>query len=288
MYLFLVLGILIASLVLLGVIVLRRLPELRVLDLKDIPEEKKDATKIKILEAKFLRQHQKTQEKLGKVVSPFKAKTSMFAQKLSDKVKLIEKKYKRQEQIEETRVKSINELFGEAEAFIEEENYNEAEKNLIEVLARDKKNFQAYEMLSELYRRTKSYDQAEEVIKYLIKLKSLKFRQDKTPEYLKREKLEDAEDEILGAVDLDTGLSRYYDDLAEIYEAMGKPEKALDSYLKANAIEPNNPKFLDKVIELAIVIGDKGLVKKTYRRLKEINPENAKLGGFKEALEKMK
>jgi predicted Zn-dependent protease len=288
MYLFLVLGVLVISLVFLGIIFLRRLPELRVLDLKDIPKEKKDATKIKILEAKFLRQHQKTQERLDKVVSPLKAKTSLFAKNVSDKVKLIEKKYKRQEQIEEIKVKSINELFGEAEALLDSGNYNEAEKNLIEVLARDKKNFQAYEMLSELYRRSKSYDQAEEVIKYLIKLKSLKFRQDKTPEYLKREKLEDTENEILEAIDIDSSLSRYYDDLAEVYGSMGKSDKALDAYLKANAIEPNNPKFLDKVIELAIVIGDKGLTKKTYRRLKEINPENAKLGGFKEALEKMK
>lgn len=288
MEIILILLILIVSLILLALIVLRRLPELKVLDIAAIPKEKKDETKIKILETKFLRQHQKNQAKLSKAVLPFKTKTGDWLKKVSDQVKLMEKKYKHQEQVEEARVKSINELFGEAEALIKAGEFSKAETSLIEVIARDKKNFQAYEMLSKLYRLNKNYSQAEEVIKYLIKLKSLKFRKNKSADDLKKERIEEAENELLEVVDTDSELSKYYDNLAEVYEAMDKKDKALDSYLKANAIEPNNPKFLDKVIELAIVVGDAGLAKKTYRRLKEINPDNAKLAGFGEALEKMK
>ena len=99
--------------------------------------------------------------------------------------------------------------------------------------------------------------------------------------------MEDVEREIIGSVSIDNKVAVYYDDLAQIYEIEKKNDKALDCYLKSNAIEPNNPKYLDKVIELAIVAGDKGLAKKTLKRLKEINAENAKLSDFKEAIEKM-
>jgi len=279
--------ILVVSLALFLLIVLKRLPELKTLDIDSIPKEKQGEAKIKILEAKFLRQHQENQEKFSKAINPVKEKTASWIKKVQDNVKLMERKYKRETEVEETRTKSINELFAEAHGFIDNQNYSAAEKDLIEIIARDKKNTKAYEALADLYRMAKNYEQAEEVIKYLIKLRSLKFRKNKNIE-VKKDRIEDAEAEMLETVDLDTELAGYYDDLGKVYELADKKDKALDCYLRANAIEPNNPKYLDKVIELAIVVGDKGLAKKTFRRLKEINPENAKLLGFKEALEKMK
>jgi tetratricopeptide (TPR) repeat protein len=279
--------ILVVSLALLLFIVFRHLPELKVLDIESIPKERQVEAKIKILEAKFLRRHQVNQDKLSKAVGPVKEKVSNWLKKAQENVKVMEKKYQRETEVEETRTKSINELFAEAKALISSQNYPLAEKNLIEIIARDKKDIRAYEMLAELYRLSKSYDQAEEVIKYLIKLRSLKFRKNKNAE-IKKEKIEDTEAELLETIDLDNELGRYYDDLAKVYELADKKDKALDCYLRANAIEPNNPKFLDKVVELAIIVGDKGLASKTYRRLKEINPENGKLADFKEVLEKMK
>jgi Tfp pilus assembly protein PilF len=210
-----------------------------------------------------------------------------LSKKLSQQIDVLEKKYRRQEVIEETRIKSIDELTAEALAQLEKGEYALAEKNLIEIIARDKKNFSAYELLAEIYRLNRSYDQAEEVLKYLIKLKSLRYRRS-GQEPLKKVKFEDLETAVLQAVDIDHDLSRYYDDLAKVYEAMDKRGRALDAYLKANTILPNNPKFLDKITELAIAEKDIGLAKKTFRQLREINPDNAKLLHFFEALEKMK
>lgn len=279
--------VLIASVVAFLYIILKRLPELKALDIESIPKEKQGEAKIKILEAKFLRQRLENQEKLNKVINPVKTKTANWLKRVQSQVKSMEKKYQRETEVEETRTKSINELFAEAQAFLDNQDYSATEKNLIEIIARDKKNIKAYEMLASLYRMAKNYEQAEEVIKYLIKLRSLKFRKKDNVE-VKKEKMEDAEAEMLETVDVDNELARYYDDLAKVYELSDKKEKALDAYLRANAIEPNNPKYLDRVIAFAIIAGDQGLAKKTYRQLKEINPENAKLNGFKEALEKMK
>lgn len=279
--------ILLVSLALLVRIIWRRLPELKVLDISTIPAEQQDSNKKSILEAKFLRQKKTADKKISRIVNPVKDYLSDLAAKVQASIVVLEKKYKRQGEVEEVRTKSINELFAEAKAKISASDYSGAEKELIEVISRDKKNLEAYELLFDIYRLSKSYSQAEEIIRYLIKLKSLKYRKNKNVDPLKKEKIEDTEVEVLETVDVDDELAGYYNDLAGIYELTDKKDKALDAYLKANAILPNNPKFLDKVIDLAIGAGDKGLAKKTYKRFKEINPENAKLEQFREALEKL-
>ena len=282
-----VLIVLIISLILLIRIIWRHLPELKILDISSIPKEKHVDTKSKILESKFLRQSDKTRQRLDKVIMPIKAGVGGLKSRLQERVQTLENKYQRRGEVEEAKTKSINDLFVEAEQLLAKDDFAAAEKDLIEVISRDKKNIRAYELLSEVYRRGKSYEQAAEVIKYLIKLKSLKYRKKNPIEPLQKERLEDTEEAMLETINVDVEIAGYYDDLGKVYEAIGKIDKALDNYLKANAIEPNNPKYLDKVIDLAIIVKDKGLAKKTYRQLKEINPENAKLARFREALEKM-
>lgn len=280
--------VLIASVIALGVLFFKKIPELRTLDISTIPQEKQDNAKIKILEAKFLRQKVEAQKKMSQTFAPLKSRASSLIRAANENLNSLEKKYKKREELDETKNKSINELFAEAQAFMSSGNYPRAEKFLIEIIFRDKKNIIAYEKLSELYRLNKSYNQAEEVLRYLIKLKTVQFKKNKGVENTKKDRPDETESEMLQTLDLDKDLSGYYDDLAKVYELTDKKEKSLDYYLKANVVEPNNPKFLDKVINLSICVGDVGLAKKTYRRLKEINPENAKLAEFSEALEKMK
>jgi len=268
-------------------IVWRHLPELKVLDISEIPREKQDKNKISILEARFLRQKKITDKKISRIAAPVKGYLGSLGSKIRENIAVLEKKYKRQGEVEEVRTKSINELFAEAKAGIASGEYAQAERSLIEIISRDKKNSMAYELLFDIYRLSKSYGQAEEIARYLIKMKSLEYRKHKNVVPLKKEKMEDTEVEVLETLDVDDNLARYYNDLAGIYELLDKKDKALDAYLKANAILPNNPKFLDKVIDLAISVEDRGLAKKTYNRLKEINPENAKLEQFREALEKL-
>jgi tetratricopeptide (TPR) repeat protein len=284
--------ILIISLLFLLFILIKKIPELKILDFSNIPKEKQENIKLKILESKFLRQTEKTQNKLSKFITPIKSNLSNTLEKLQDKVSTIERKYTKKRIIDEaTKTKSINELFVEADDFIEKEKFMAAEKALIEIISRDKKNPVAYEKLGEMYMLDRNYHQAEEIIKYLIKLKTLEFKKSKGVSEIKNNKKkseEHDETEMIQEINADSGLSRYYDDLGDVYEKMDKKEKALDCYLKANALEPNNPKYLDKIIELAITVKDIGLAKKTFRRLKSINPENGKLNDFKEVLDKIK
>ncbi|MFA5047877.1 MAG: hypothetical protein WC516_02425 [Patescibacteria group bacterium] len=282
--------VLIISLFWLGRILFRRLPDIKNLDISSLPDLKQAEARNKLLEIKFFRQKKKVDSQLGKYLSPTR---NFFRDRLAGakaKILSLEKKYAggndKTKVKEEVVILTADEAIKETEKLINQEEYALAEKKMIDLISRETKNVKAYEFLAEIYFKNKNYDQAEEVLKYLIKVTSLKHLrgEKKSP---KGQSLEEVEKEIIGSVSVDNKVAVYYDDLAQIYEIEKKSDKALDCYLKSNAIEPNNPKYLDKVIELAIAVGDKGLAKKTLKRLKEINAENAKLSEFKETIEKM-
>ncbi len=271
--------ILVICLFVVGYIIYKRLPDLRNLDVSSLSSQKQDETKSKMIQAKLWRDSEKLRNVFSKATGSLGVALKGNWVNLKDKVLAWEADYQAKHHKKESKPLTLDELFSQAEKMLDEKNSVEAEKVLIEIISKDKENILAYKMLGDLYLEDKSYDQAEEIFKYLIKLTTAKDN--------KGSKQEEAEVDYLSSLDVDPKLAGYYDDLAQIYELTDKPEKALDSYLRASSIEPNNPKYLDKVIDLGVKMKDKGLASKTFRRLREINPENAKLDEFKEAIEKM-
>lgn len=264
-------------------LVFKKLPDVKNLDINSIPDEKQVEARLKILESKFFRSRTETKEKLGKVFSPSFKKGFSFFSNIKDRILSLEAHYKmRDKKPVEEKPKTIDELIKEGKELLYKGDYVPAEKSLIEVIARDSKKIKAYELLGELYFNNKSYDQAEEIYIYLIKLSAAN---DFSGDGVKGKKLEEAENDLLDTINVNIKIGTYYDDLAQIYEIVDKMDKSLDCYLKANMIEPNNPKYLDKVIELSIKLGDKSLAKKTLYRLRQINPENGKLKDLESAIE---
>ena len=279
-----------ACLAYLGHFVFKRLPDLKNLDLESMTKEKQIKIKARILQDKLSHQGEKVKEKLTKLLSPQKRFFAKQVKKIKDKVVDLENKYQLDKRGKDKSVpKSIDELLSAAENLIAQEEFGGAEKNLIEVIAKDKKNIKAYELLGGLYFENKNYDQAEEIFQHLLKLNTLKDRAwgKSGTMAVKKGQLEEAEMDFLNSLNVNTRVTSYYDRLAQICELTSKDDKALDCYLKANSIEPNNPKYLDKIIEYGIKAGDKMLAKRTLNHLKKINPENAKLGELQEAIEKM-
>lgn len=276
----------------LGYMVFKRLPDLRALDTSSIPEEKQEATRTKILEAKFSRTSAEMSKKIGAAVTPFRESFVSRFRELKDKVSRLEETYKSEAaKKKQKRPPTINELFVLAKDLIDRDDFPGGEKALIEIISRDNKNVAAYEMLGDLYFDNRSYDQAEEIYKYLLKLYTLKNKKSKKQLdalNLSSDEMQQLETDFLADLDIDPKVATYYDDLGELYEATGKVDKGLEAYLKATAIEPSNPKYLNRLIDFSIKAGDKTLAKKTFNRLKQINPENAKLGELYEAIEKMK
>ena len=271
-----------------GWVIRRHIIDLKNLDVGTIPEEKENEVKNKILQAKLSRQSNQLKKKLSSIISPRQNFWLSKLTKIQDQIIALEEKYRHPKDHKEE-PKTIPELFEEAEKFLKDDNFLSAEKSLIEIISLDNKNTEAYEKLGDMYFDNRNYDQAEEIFKYLLKMHTLK---DRGYEKLgliavKKNHLEEAEMDFLSSLDINGKVANYYDDLAQVYEVTNKPEKALDCYLKATVIEPNNPKYLDKLIDLSIKIGDKTLAKKSFNHLREINPENGKLNDFLEAIEKL-
>lgn len=282
--------IIVAALLYLLYFIYQRLPDLKNLDITSIAEENQKVIKEKILQAKLSRSTALVKEKLNILFSPHKKFVVAKIKKISDRIVNLEKKYQIGGKSDESlQNKTIAILLQEAEDFINQEEYSLAEKNLIEVISRDRKNFPAYELLGGLYVDNKNYDQAEEIYKYLLKLSAAKDRTHGKMGAIgvKKDQAEEAEMELLKSLNVNNKVALYYDNLAQVYAMDGKQEKALDCYLKAIVIEPSNPKYLDKLIESSIAVGDRGLAKRTLNQLKKINPENGKLTDFTERIEKI-
>ncbi|HQA64177.1 MAG TPA: hypothetical protein PK085_03695 [bacterium] len=283
--------VIIFSVVIFGYLLFKRLPDLRSLDIESIAEEKEGKARAKILEAKFSRTTGAVSQKLNHFVGPSKNFFRAKFRHLKDSIYQLEETYKSDHAKKKKRPPTINELFVQAKGFIDKDEFAPAEKALIEIISRDNKNVPAYEMLGDLYFDNRSYDQAEEIYKYLLKLytvKNKKSSQALNVINLSSDELQQLETALVADLDIDPKIATYYDDLGEVYDITGKIDKGLEAYLKATAIEPSNPKYLNRLIDFAIKAGDKGLAKKTFKRLRQINPENAKLGELESAIEKMK
>lgn len=269
-------------------IILKKIPEIRSLDVASIRSDRQDKARMKILEAKLSRSSQKIRSGLGKIAGPAFGLLGRRMKKLKELVLAWEEKYRQRPKKEKMHPKTLDELFAEIDELMAKDDLAGAEKVSIEVIARNKKNIRAYEELGNIYFATQSWDQAEEVYKYLIKLLLLGDKKKNRPaDLIKSQKLEDLETSFLGVIEVDPKIAIYYYRLGEVFEANERWDKALDSFLKSSTVEPNNPKYLDKIIELAIKVGDDGLAKKTYRHLRKINPENSKVKEYRDELEKI-
>ncbi len=272
----------------LAYVIIKKFPDLKNLDITSMPNAKQGAIKVKILEAKLQRSGDNFKKKFNKLVTPkFKSMSSSFL-KLKEKVSAMEAHYKLKGEVnKEKPAQSVEEIVEEGRQLMGKEEFVAAEKKLIEAISTDKKNVKAYEALGELYFDNKCFDQAEEIYKYLIRLYILATVPAKKRGHFKNGKLQEIETELLNSLEIDPKVAAYYCDLAKVYEMLDNKEKALDSYMKANAIEPNNPKYLDKIIDLAVKLKDKDLAKQMFYHLKKINPENGKLEELQFTIEKI-
>lgn len=267
----------------------RHITDLKNLDVNSIGQARQGLTKAMILEKKLARRSAAIKDHFAKIFIPRTRFLSDKIKTLKNRMAVLEDKYNGSK-APVTPVLIVAELIQEARKMIATGDLAAAEKIMIEVLAKDRKNLDAYEILGEVYTLDKKYNQAEEVYKYLLRLVAVKNSEYKKLNTinLKNDQLEEAEIGFLSALNVSGKIAVYYHDLGRVYELTARNDKAIDCFLKATSIEPNNPKYLDKLIELSIQTGDRGLAKRIFNHLKKINPENGKLEIWRESIEKLK
>lgn len=244
----------------LGVIlalVIRKIPELRVINPESIPKEKVRRLKEQLVMDRLNRVRKAKVGKVSKVAQGAFKQASRVGRRAVQKVYALEQYY---EKLQKTQAQgsagldkdSVKRLLDEAEQLVREEEYLGAEKRYIEVISHHPKNVDAYEGLGNLYLRSKQYQSARETMAFAVRL---------APE------------------DASVRMS-----MGELEMAQENWKEASNQIGKAVESRPGNPKYLDAYIESSLNAKLFDEAKKGIELLEKANPENTKLEGWKERL----
>ncbi|MGE5425819.1 MAG: tetratricopeptide repeat protein [Bacillota bacterium] len=243
-------------------IVIRKFPALAILDVDNIPGQKEAKFKEKIMRRRVERDLGLVnsflllwRKRIGGLIGSFLKRRYQRLAKLRDDIKR-QKKLSFSEKRER-----IAELFAQAKAALSADNFEAAEKHLIEVISLDAKRLSAFLELGESYRLRKSYKEAKETFEHTLKL-AYQLRKD--PEML----------EGINISEIRFSLARVCYELDLIDEALEYGRQALDA-------EPNNPRYLDLILDLSIMKKDKNSAIASWEKLAAANPENNKLPEWK-------
>lgn len=241
---------------LVGFVVWRKLPQVRMIDPstdRDLATKKKKYDIMKLrLERVSGKQFYELQTK---VLKPAGVAAQNFIRRLAGKLTAVERRY--QEKQKATRVGGysrveLDAMVEEADALVEADELEKAEKKYIEVISYDPKHIAAYEYLGRLYQHRKDYDLAKETFTFLSKLSP-----------------KDAS--VIAS-------------LGEVEDALGHPEVALTFYRQAVLLSPKNPKYLDFMIESEIENKNSYEANVALDRLREVNPDNQKIDELQEQI----
>ncbi|NBS67932.1 hypothetical protein EBT31_03330 [bacterium] len=241
------------GLLLCGVLFFRKLKTLRMLDPDTSQTIREKKLRNRIMEDRMQRT---MQTHVGKLVYllliPWRAFQHAF-RLAAGKLVAIERRYHR-ERARDVQISpdELQSMLVEAERALRDERYQAAEERLVELISAAPKYAHAYEVLSRVYAAKREWKEALESLTCYVKLSP-----------------KDAEGRFL---------------LGSLYEDMHEKEKAFLEYERALEKSPHNPKYLDAYISLALVLKRHVEGLKALKTLREVNPENAKITDFLQAL----
>lgn len=245
-------------------IIFRHFPALAVLDAENIPEEKERRIKEKIIKERMRRKFIFLNNFFKKFSDFFNKVSNIFWTKLENW-----RDRKKEEQMEKTLSEVSSEerikmTFSIAEDFINQENWIEAEKKLIEIIGLDDKNFMAFSDLGKVYQAQEKWQEAKQTLLYAVKLAEL---------FPDKASLND--------------FSNLNYSLALINQELGDISSAINSLNKALENDPNNPRYLDLMLNLCIMKRDKNLATEFLERIKKVNPQNNNISDWAEDINKI-
>lgn len=257
--------ILIASLVVVAVIVIKKFPALAILDVGNIPGEKEAKFKDEMMRKRVERDVSKLSGFFGRLWLSLSRYLSSLLQSSHAKLNEAKTKYRHAAKVPfAERKHAIKELFFAYSEAMKKEDWPRAESQLVEIVSLDQKNLLAFFRLGDLYGRQKKWTEARETYGYSLKLARQQAKEGLEPEISPQE---------------------VFYSLSWIEKEAGDLEAALDNIREALDLEPNSPRYLDLILDLSIMRKDKSLATMALEKLVAANPENNKLADWQEKID---
>lgn len=243
------------------ILLIRKVPQLRVINTDSILKERMNTVKEQIILQKFQRVGGEKLQRVYKNLLLFVGIISRIGRRTVQKLYAIEQYYQKMKRSATEGqhaydTETIRRLIDAAEVLIAKDEFIPAEKFFIDIISHNPKNIDAYEGLGNLYLRSKQFDQARETLLFTLRL---------SPN------------------DASVCVS-----LAELELKSDNPKAALIHLRKAVQKRFKNPKYLDLYIETSLQAGSLKDAQEGIRLLKAVNPENQKIPEFEERFEKQK
>lgn len=298
MYFFLPFFIIILSLGVIIFILIRKFPEISLLQVDDLPEVKEGKKKNEFLKKQV---KNKNKEKMAKQREAWQPMVKLwknfqlFFRKYVGKTerKFFEQRVRKDREEHKASGQNVSQtvqtLIQEGQFAKDQGQLDTAEKKYIDAIRLEPKNKEAYKGLGDVYYDQNHFAEAKETYLFLLHL-------DRHDDGLlmRLGELEEEDGNTQKAIEyyekavlINDNFPARFAKISDLMESIGQNETALEAARQAVDLEPQNPKYLDNLIELAIICGNSNVAEKTFQQLRMVNPENKKLDAFKEKIAKI-
>jgi tetratricopeptide (TPR) repeat protein len=178
-------------------------------------------------------------------------------------------------------------LLDDARSLARDMKWADAERRYLEILAIDKRNFEAYKGLGAIYLKQKLYPQAKETYEFILRSRKADDASYAAMAEIAESEgdMKKAEDMRLKAVEAGPRLANRHAELASFYINGGKPDKAWESAKRCTELDPKSAKYLELSLEAAILLRDLPEAKRRYDKLRVLSDDRPRLQAIKSRID---
>lgn len=267
------------SLLVISVIVLRKFPQLTLIDTESLPMERDAAKKKEII-----------RERAERVAAAHGRRVRNFAVAIFERAQerfrhayrrllILERQYRMEKPATpEAAADKIATLLDSARTAQLEGEFEVAEKRYIEVLSMNLRSHDAYWGLGALYLEAKRYEESKETFAYLVRMLRKESR------CVHNESGAPGERACEASAEAHADIAMGWFDAGLAASAGGDVSYSRQAFERAVAFGPANPRHLDLLIEACIMEGDKSRAAQVFAQMQAANPENNKLESMAERI----
>ena len=279
------------ALVVMGLLVVKHWKEVRLLDPMSIKEEQTKKKREEMLQRRFERMSSDRVEAVKRAGRQIGRSATQSYRRLYRRLQSFENIYRKTSNPLSTMAPSSREriktLLSDARSLMRDLKWADAERRLLEVLALDKRDEDAFRQLGQIYLKQKLYPQAKETFEFLQKIGKAD-----DASFAGLAEIAEAEGNLAlaelmrkKAIEASPRQPHRYAELAQFYLDQDKPEQAWPNAQKASELEAGSAKYLELSLETAILLGDQEEARARYNRLRLLIDDQARFQMWKEKID---